>query len=434
MLKRITLFLFMVFNLNIYSQVVIKDEVILTYSTDEYTLIFNKPGFPGRIYWELSYYNLGILKESAILNQPAFTINIGEHTILSTSLDCQRWGPNIFNNGFVFANGTFLPPAPVSAALLNCVVYGGEPVNVPLSYDQFIDENIIKYNIVNGNTLDMIGSIWYIPDACNNVSLCQQPFGSPELNIYHIPDEERCNDTVDAAGVFRGLYWELREGEEFALTECQDQMTGNVKFKYATNFSQEIDLPYNLEICPDNVAHYNPTRIDNLQEFEDVYIDNLSTIDPNEACQLRGSIIRQQGIDANGEQTGAQMFFQNGIWLTAITLAHEEQHKTDYEKALNDPKAINIFYDYYKDYSIPCSTYSADPDNAKLVAENSFMAKLIQFSDEAKTEYESKLNEVELHGRDAVQDTGIPYLERLDEFIVDNFGETVYEQILKTCK
>ncbi len=211
-------------------------------------------------------------------------------------------------------------------------------------------------------------------------------------------------------------------------------MTGKVKFKYATNFSQEIDLPYNLEICPDNVAQYNPTRIDNLQEFEAIYLDNISTTDPSEACQLRGSIIRQQGINANGEQTGTQMFFQDGIWLTAITLAHEEQHKTDYEKELKGPDAINIFYNYYNDYSIPCSTYLADPENAELIAENSYMAKLLQFSDKAKNEYDNKLNDFELHGRREVQASAIPYFDRLDEFIVDKFGETVYEQIKNTCK
>lgn len=265
------------------------------------------------------------------------------------------------------------------------------------------------------------------------VNLCEQPFNPPDINIYRIPNEEICNEPgEDPAGVFRGLYWELREGEELTLTPCQDPMTGNVKFKYATNQTSQIDLPYNLELCPDRIAHFNLTRIDNLQEFRDVYIDNLSTTDPNESCQLRQWLIRHQGIDANGNQTGYEILYQNGIWLTASTLAHEEQHRQDYEFELNE--ARDIFDEFYNSYSIPCSTYKADPTNVELVAINNYKAKLYQFSDHAQSEYDRKLNEIELNGRDEVLNSINSYLVLLDEFIIDTFGRSGYEEILKICK
>ena len=267
------------------------------------------------------------------------------------------------------------------------------------------------------------------------VDECEQPFNPPALNIYPISDPDRCNDPVTdiAAGVFTPHYWNLRDDEEVTLTPCQDPMTGDVKFKYATNQTNSIDLPFNLELCPDRIAYLNLTRIDDEQEFEDYLTKNISTTEPQEACTLRQWILRHRGIDSNGDQTGGEILFQDGIWLTASTQAHEDEHKRDYEKELNDAKSI-IFDKFYHTYSITCSTYSADPGNAEIIATGDFMAALRNFSDAAKNNYDTKLNEVELNGRDEVQKAIIPYLEKLDTFIKVVFGVQTYEDILQYCK
>jgi hypothetical protein len=261
--------------------------------------------------------------------------------------------------------------------------------------------------------------------------LCEQPFEPPDTNIYRIPDASRCNDTTVKdipAGVFTPHYWGLGDGEEVIATPCQDPMTGNIKFKFATNQRTSIDLPYNLELCPDRIAYLNLTRIDSEEEF-DIYLED--SIDTKEkACTLRQWILNHKGFD-KGKQTGGEIHSQNGIWITASTLAHEYEHERDYEKALREK--INIFYKYYDNYSIECSTYVQDTENAKTIAGNNFKAQLFEFSYAARSYYESNLDEVELNGRDTVQEAIEPYLTMLHDFIEDEFGAAALEEIKDYC-
>jgi hypothetical protein len=260
--------------------------------------------------------------------------------------------------------------------------------------------------------------------------VCDQPFDPPDTNIYREPDPNICNETMDlASGAFKGLYWELREGEEIIVTPCQDPMTGEIKFKFATNFTTELDLPYNLELCPDRIAHLNLTRIDNEQEFSDYLSDSISTEDPQESCTLRQLILRHQGYDEDGNQTGTEIMSSGGIWLTAHTLAHEEEHKCDYKDEL--VLAKEKFDIFYCSYSIPCSTYVIDSGLAKINASTIYLEALYDFSDQAKSEYNRKINEVEVNGRDAVLKSIDRYIVLLDEFIIEEFGNSIYNDILE---
>lgn len=75
-----------------------------------------------------------------------------------------------------------------------------------------------------------------------------------------------------------------------------------------------------------------------------------------------------------------------------------------------------------------------DPENAKTIAGNNFRVELFEFSDAARSYYESNLDEVELNGRPGVQNAIDPYLEMLDTFIRVRFGYKILEEIKRYCK
>jgi hypothetical protein len=418
----------------VFAQIHIKEEINLQRLMDEGNFIFNIPEgcSQGTVHFWWSKLGLRYTLVHPSIDPYSFLIYfVDQNGTKHNYFGHQYSNCYLLSNQFLTENAAIPPQGNCLGGELKGILYNcsgpNNPVLIPLIIEPFFDDNKLFFEIRHGVADTYIGTIWYEPLVCGTLNLCSQPFNPPELNIDNIPNPDICKEITDdiPAGAFKGLYWELREGEEFVLTPCQDQMTGNIKFKYATNFTTSIDVTYNLELCPDRIAYLNLTRIDGHQEFSD-YLTGIS--DKYKACELRTWIIRHSGIDANGNQTGGEILFQNGIWLTASTLAHEEQHRLDYEKELNDAK--NIFDQFYIDYSISCSTYLADPENAELVASNQYLGKLYEFSDFAQFNYEDKLNEVELNGRSPVQESINLYLESLDKFIKFRFGSKVLKEIL----
>jgi hypothetical protein len=439
MLKRITLFLYVVFNLNIYSQVVIKDEIVLDeIMPDAVTLSTVTPAYGRLDLWYVinpTYYRSKV------------TAQIGDLAVFvyGQTYDCPGSGGN--TGDYVHMHWFDIPAGTtINMEVLTCI--NEQWANCPVSFgawEQDGDFYYLDYTVQyggNNNESRILETnhlrIWaYLPPQCcllesPCVNLCQEPFESPDLDIHPESDPNICNEISDpAAGAFKGLYWNLRDGEALIVEPCQRPSTGEIKFVYATNFTTNIYLPYNLELCPDKIAYKNLRRIDDMSSFENYLSEIRQTISLEQACTIRGWIIDHKGIDENGNQTEYEFLSQDGIWLTAHTLAHEEEHRRDYENELNNAK--NIFYEFFSNYSVTCSTYKSDPENAKLVAEGWYKSKLKDFSNQAQLEYDTKLNEVEVNGRPDVLDSITPYLSEFDKFCRKKWGEDTYWNTIKLC-
>lgn len=345
--KQIVLVFTIIFNMSMYSQVVIKDEIML----DE-TLIEIKQSeiagltmpFYGRVYSQIpcqwNHWTSGAIKITRIA---------GGQTDLSGCYDyvCGGGGWCACTAGTRAVNFYNVPQgSEIIVEIQRCF---DPPPSPP--YDPSWHEVPLGFTYVGNNRYDLYGQdlsdgswdyIGYFrfypttPPACCPLTdgpcapLCEQPFVPPDTNIYRIPDPSRCNDTVKdiPAGVFTPHYWGLGDGEEVIATPCQDPMTGNIKFKFSTNYRTTIDLPYNLELCPDRIEYLSLTRIDSEEEFEDYLINNVSN--ENDACTIRQLILNHKGFDSQGNQTGGEILSPNGIWITASTLAHEYEHERDY--------------------------------------------------------------------------------------------------------
>lgn len=434
--KKRFLFLFiqLLFPTIILAQVIIKDEIDLTAKSDYIgTYIFTLPDCNGTVQGDMAYWNAGARKKHPLQINDGFEIvgirpdgTMGAFFRCGNGNDCAYCWDNIVHEVVAVNNWH---SSIIMASLSKCV-NGGTPVLVPLYYESFTQDNLLKYNVINSETNLIIGTIWFEPESCSGINMCQAPLTNPAINLLQIPDPNICNEITNdiPAGAFKGLYWSLREGEEFTLSTCQDQMTGNVKFIYSTNYTQDIDLPYNLELCPDRISNFNLTRIDDLEDFEN-YLIQINT--EEQACALRQMVIDFKGIDNTGQQTGGEILHQDGIWLTEHTSAHENQHKYDYEYFLTQNK--KIFSNFYMDYSVNCSTYTSDPENAKLIASNEYMMHLMQFSSMAKNEYENNLDEIDLNGRPSLIGSVEPYLDKLDNLIKLRWGWDEYKLIKNYC-
>ncbi len=260
------------------------------------------------------------------------------------------------------------------------------------------------------------------PPECDNVSLCQQPFEPPELNIYQIPDADACNEPKNdiPSGVFRKHSWELRDGEELTLTACQDPGNGSVRFIFnGTNLSEQIYVPYKISLCPDDVAQYQLTRIDNIDQFEE-HIDNPMFV-LQDYCNLRRAVLRHNGINAQGIQTGGFIPIQDQVWLTEVTEAHEQEHRADYEKYLY--REYPRFLWYQMTYWITCEQYNLDPGGAISTAVGNFRAELYtRFNTKASDNYDNSVDEIELNGRGPIVDEVQRYLDILTNYVFRNFN------------
>lgn len=429
----------MVFNLNIFSQVVIKDEIVLDEIVPEAVTSSTVTPAYGRLdFWYVispTYYRSKVTAQIGDLMVPVY----------GQSYDCPGSGGN--TGDYVHMHWFDIPAGtPISMEVLTCI--DEQWVNCSVSFgaweqdgDFYHLDYTVQYSSENNESRILETNhlrVWnYLPAQCCQlespcVNLCPEPFNLPALVITKESDPDICNEVSDpAAGAFKGLYWNLRDGEELIVEPCQSPSTGEIKFIYATNLTTNIYLPYNLELCPDKIASLNLIRIDNMDSFLTYLAEIRDDITLLEACNIRIQIIGHKGIDENENQTEYEFFSQDGIWLTAHTLAHEEEHRRDYEKEINNAK--HIFYEFYNNYSVPCSTYKADPNNAKLVAGGWYKSKLTDFSNEAQSEYDSKLNEVNVNGRPDVLDSITPYLSEFDKFCKKKWGDDTYWNTIILC-
>jgi hypothetical protein len=383
MYKRIPLLIFSVFSLNIYSQVVIKDEIKL----DE--LIHNKDRiesaelpmpFFGKVFSQIpcqsNHWTSGAIKIKRMAGG-------------QTKLDgC--WPPFVCGYGSCFCTwGTrahtfhnVLQGEVVSIEIQRCFDPPPDPPYEPDWYDvpiyfSFVANN--KYDIygqdLSDNSWDYIGFILLTeeePPACIT-QFCEYEDSNYGLRFEHVEGPSYTipgtNETVKActtsiakqqAGGMKMAPWHIPEGYTFNLKPCRDPNNQDYvifPFTFTVNGIEEDIIPYVYVtgIC-------DPSRPGPLGDY--VIIEDLQHMKTlvtsgriGDHCNLLQDICHAYGSDPNNP--GYQLLYK--YVLKEIVDAHEDMHADNYKEVFNNIRdLINENLEYY---NMPCSTYQNMTEN-----------------------------------------------------------------------
>jgi hypothetical protein len=369
MFKKFTLLILMVFNLAIYSQVIIKDEILLDEANNpeletlqtpfccNVFIRFVAPGQKMRAYFTVD----GQTKFLNEINGTTFICSCGN----------PLWP--------LIGNWTFyeIPELrDVELQVLQCQqVAPPPPPNgtcdwVELPVDFRVDpQNQYKQKIYVDVNYPHIPPSWrysgYItfnaatpsgncPNACGNYCDNSSWVQIPEVELVPYPNSNiistYCSTHPKTMAAFSPAYdyqTNLRSLNASNVIACYNQIGQTWQF----NLDQDVKIYYQIGICSINVANKNLTYIDSESDI------NINKI-PSEKCSiaLRSFKAHKEYKYDIPTQTYGLEIPDGGYLIKEVILEHENQHKALYEKFMNDylfwwETKINTF-------RAICSTYT----------------------------------------------------------------------------
>jgi hypothetical protein len=366
MQKRIVLLIiFMVLNLSTYSQVIIKDEIVLDGKGLE-----ENSGAP----IPMPFY--GIVKEFVkctlfVASQAQVDLIIdGTHYPFSYCLGASCPNLGCWCNGIgEWSDEHILPMGrPVDSEIRKC--YGG-PDWVPLAYyfeqttpPPGITQQYYIFAKEPEGEYKNIGTMQFIeltppgncPNAGGNYCDSSSWVQVPDVELVPYPNSNiistycsKHSNTLAAFSPATDHPSNINTGEltESNVIACYNQILQTWQF----NLDQDVNIYYQIGICSTNVASKNITYIDSEFDINDTKI-------PHEKCYIALRSFeghKEYKWDPINNIYGLEIPY-GGFMITDVILEHENQHKLSYEEFMNN----YLFWWETKinTYRAICSTYT----------------------------------------------------------------------------
>jgi hypothetical protein len=428
MLKRITLFLFVVVNLNNYCQVVILDEIFLFDSTKllespDNAVTVTSP-FYGRIYFRRDCMNnwTSTVKGEVVAG--------GESKLYGNyNCDCEGGSSCLGCIGSTVLN-FYNKPMGTEVTVNVQYCYNHQWVEVPL---QFEDGGNNRYNLsgmnpISGTQWEYMGYVKFIattPPNCAYASTCSTGYieTMPDTLSVKKPLEftygDECAENPNALGVFMGAQRFEEAGNISDLTPeedievCFDLQSQEWKFNLLV---ENVTLNYVKDICLDRI-------IDPPISATPLY--NLESI-----CQLPSSECNKLKNSIEAHKTyplGSGIY--DGYAFIQVLLTHETEHQRDWEKYVR--KHIYKYYNIPDKIDFKCENFNSMQQAREEILKEIKDLYVADFWNPYKTDYlngeylikgmeEMKLKrEGEVHRRKSIKEMIKIYEDEITKFCKD---------------
>ena len=328
MFKKLTLLIFVVISLNIYSQVVIKDEIFLLDSSEMLENTDNPvtvaSPFYGRIYFrkECMYNWISTVKGEVVVG--------GESEFFGNyNCNCEEQGSCGGCIGYWFHNFYNMPMGTtVTVSVQYC--YNHQWVEVPL---QFVNAGNDRYDLygmnpVGGSQWESMGYVKFIPTTPPDCEFaCEEENYLPEVNLNKVDTGylgiDICDDEKMPLGKTTCYFGDPEY--DFAAPACYNEQLQQWWFNLDNNHSFLIN--YVVEICENNIPP-NRELIYDWRDFPIEYgCDNILN------CLYAHLNYGAAGLGCN-------------YLLQSVIELHEQAHVNDYSYFIN--KSKDSFYDNLK--------------------------------------------------------------------------------------
>lgn len=351
MLKRITLFLFMVFNLNIYSQVVIKDEIVLDEITEQErgteSINLVMP-FYGRVYSEIPYqwnhWTSGAIKISRGAGNQLYQDGCCPPFVCGSGSCFCSWGTRAHNFYNVPQDDNII------VEIQRCYDPPPSPPNdyqwfdVPLQFT-FVGNN--RYDLYGQDLADQswdyIGYLKFIqttptdcPKAegnyCDDLFYIENPeFELLEHNSSYASHEKICDDPLDVAYTWLVNTPAAKVSNLYSFTDDSLMVCFNrnlQRWKFQLN-PEKINLNVVIDLCYNMISNRGWTIINDTSDLNDIVNNN--------DCDL--ALQSFEGHKVYGYEIP-----DNGYLLREVVMLHEGIHSENYERYVQDYKYFLLQY------------------------------------------------------------------------------------------
>lgn len=328
MFKKLTLLILMVFNLNFYTQVVIKDEIVLQGNDSPDAEFFIMPYY-GRI--------SGEVYTGAIINGffQGVRVEAGDQFRLiecPCGVPCQYlywgWAINDITEGTVITIRVYE----------HCV--NGQPVETQLtrySYNEVTERYLIEY--FDTEYQNWYSAAWFkfistnppgnCPNAggnyCDDVGWVQVPEVDSTFYSNSMVISKECSKHPNTIAAFGPAFdhrsnLNLVEMSPSNVIACYNQISETWQF----NLDQNVKAYYQIGICSTHVSEKNLTFINDTTDIYEI---------PSENCW-----IALESFKAHKEyKYDIGLDIPNGGYLiTPVILLHEEGHRDKWQKYMDD--------------------------------------------------------------------------------------------------
>jgi hypothetical protein len=269
MQKRIVLLIiFMVLNLNIYSQVVIKDEIeILDFEGVSNNPIMLSMPFYGRAEVFIRRPWAGDCQWPA--GYVCFHVNAGANSVTNGCCNCQP-NSNCFNQQSEELNFNNLPQAtPIEIYAQQCKQPEGVWIDVPIYYVLISETEYKLWGNLNGQPACEFGYVKFYsstPPGCNNATPCSGPPELPTVildiqqNLFENVDV--CSDINNAAG-FQPVG--IQQLGALQPDPCFNKQTQRWQYEFANGHTVHFNVV--IDVCESNINYFGFNLIDDYEDF-----------------------------------------------------------------------------------------------------------------------------------------------------------------------
>jgi hypothetical protein len=190
--------------------------------------------------------------------------------------------------------------------------------------------------IIGEEELEGFGRIVVKKDECDDANQCETPMSFPSFNLIENSSQDVCNNRTSLKSYFSPLLENAIRN--FDIDVCFNSDLGFWEFSFTNNNNLFIDCL--LDICDSN--------INNMLE---ILIDDVHNFPTNWGCTRVKSDLRKHityGLTQPNSHT-----------LRSILLAHENEHKKDFEELLD--RASSIYENTLFSIRKPCEEFIDEP-------------------------------------------------------------------------
>lgn len=420
--KQFLLIFVIIFNLSMYSQVVIKDEIILyeTENPDAETLTMPFYGkVSGGVNWGAIWW--GWLKQVKIEAG-------GQVVIKSCPVTCAAcyvtasWAINNLPLG-----------TPVTVTVYSHCING----QLVEAETRLVNTGMNEYNIeyYNPNQLQwyIATSIKFIPTTptfCGEVPECEYSslpnffFNEIESNTYTLPGTQTIVETCTTdiaggqAGGMKMTPWHVPEGYIWNVNPCANPENGDIKFPFefiGGGNTSVVPYVYLVGLCDNNSSHQVIKSSDNMME----QMEN-GEIESEDYCNLLHDICAHYGSDPNNPGYIPLIKFV----LEDVVLSHERMHFERYEREFQG--LLPQLQATVSGLNMSCQQFNEYPSEEEAI--NVVKGWLKNIFESFGSQVEAELN---IYGRDNIEeeiltsraqwDLIIAYYNRLTEYLGLNY-------------
>jgi len=226
----------------------------------------------------------------------------------------------------------------------NDETHGTGTANIYL--DGLLYESITISSGTGGNTSTLIS----FPQCGDDAPECDGEPKAPEIITQKVtPEEWLCWEEDSACPDYdptklRGYFWPLisKPFEKVELETCYD--LNNDKWNFKIGNDNKIKVPYNFEICYNNLDLFNYKLILDISDINDPEI----IPDGDECCAFIGF----------DEQMGYGGGEDGQYYILEALIAHEGFHKSDFEEVVENTNNNFNFSDQFLEYQPSCDEVS----------------------------------------------------------------------------